>query len=253
MNGELLLIITGAVLFLLILAYVVQRVARAGKLALADPQLQDWLDREQALKARGEWRLDPEARLVLPAVDLQAEIGRYQPLQADLALIPLNRRLAPPELASFQPYLGQELVWRLRYQDLKQGRRSDLQPVRGGPTLAILELPETFPGGAVAQIGQQLYLIYRPGSFTGPAGNSSSVPPVPVMMRESQVIWADGRRFYWRLAETLYEARSFRDEDGRQIITLYEARLRVDPAAPPDVALILALLDYYLYSSPVQL
>jgi len=262
---------------LLALAYAVRRAAQAGKTALADPQLQDWLRREQALKAGGEWRLDPEARLVLPAAGLQAEVNRYQKLRADLALIPLNRQPEPPELAALQPYLGQELVWRFRYHSLKQGRRSDLQPGQGSPTLAILELPESFPGGAVAQVGRQLYLIYRPGAVIEPTvgsrthgvealagpppkgsppspafGQSSPALPVPVMMHDNQVVWADGRRFYWRPAETFFEARSFLDEDGQQIITFYQARLRIDPAAPPDVAPILALLDYYLYSSPVH-
>jgi hypothetical protein len=220
-------------------------------MALSDSQIRDWLRKEETLKVFGEWRAAPDIDMVLTEVDIQANLNKYQIGGSDLVILPCARTPSLLYLPPITQYLDQELTWQPQYQNIKGAKRADLHPARGGPAIAIMEVPESSMGTAVAQVGQQGFIIYEPDQLPAPFDSVIDLPPDAATLKGRTVTFGDGRIFRWQLSHVLYNTRSFTTKSGALAVTFYHDKLRIAPNISPDVIPALILMEYYMYSAPV--
>ena len=241
-----------AILIMLII-YIIRRMTKAGRAIFDDPQIQEWLRKEQDLEQYGEWRADPEADLVWRDVDLEAMISKDQVGQAELVVIPHPQLPTFLELAPITQFINRELVWQLRYQNSRGCKRADLRPAKDGPTIAVLELLESHKKGAVAQVGKQGYVIYQSDRLSDQLElTTDDIPPDIAVLNGKAVTFGGGRAYRWRPAHTLYDPRAFIDASGNVMSVFHDGHLRITAAASPDIVPALILIEYYMYIHPLE-
>ena len=252
MLGNVIVIVAIIAIVIILAIYVMRRVMQAGQVMLDDPQIQAWRLREQDLERYGEWRSDPDAGLVLGDVDIGVVADNFQVGQAEVVVVPHAQLATIVDLVPISQFVNRELNWQLRYQNSQGYKRADLRPARGGPTIAILELFEPHKGGAVAQVGQQRYVIYQPDRLSHQFDLAASdIPPDVAVLNGRTVMFGDGRAYQWRTAYTLYDPRAFLDAAGQAMVVFHDGRLRITSAALPDIVPALVLIEYYLYIRPL--
>lgn len=253
MLGSVTVIVAIIAIAIILAIYVMHRATQAGQAMLDDPQIRAWRLREQDLERYGEWRSDPEAALVLRDVDIGTVAANFQVGQAEVVIVPQAQPATIVDLVPISQFVNRELIWQLRYQNSQGYKRADLRPAGGGPTIAILELFEPDKGGAVAQVGQQGYVIYQPDRLGLEQFDvaTNDIPPDVAVLNGSTVMFGDGRVYQWRTAYTLYDPRAFLDADGQALVVFHNGRLRITPAALPDIVPALVLIEYYLYIRPL--
>jgi hypothetical protein len=251
--GSIIVIVAIIAVVLILAIYIIRRVAQAGQAMLDDPQIQAWRRREQELERYGEWRADPDAALVLGNIDIGVVVDNFQVGQADVVVIPYSPPSTIIELVPINQFVNRELVWRLRYQNSQGCKRADLRPVGGGPTIAILELLELSEGGAVAQVGQQGYVIYQPDRLGLQQFDlaPNDMPPDVAILNDGTVIFGDGRAYQWRTAYSLYHPGAFLDTEGKPLVIFHDGHLRITPTASLDIIPALVLIEHYLYIRPL--
>lgn len=231
------------------IVYAIWQTMRTGKKILQDPQIRAWLQKEQDLETRGEWQAGPKAGLVLPQINIPVTAPRYPAGQVDIA-VASHQAESPITMGVIADYIGQPLIWKPQYQHVKLGTRTDLVPVQGGPTLAIVELHEPVQGGVIAQMGDHRYIIYQPDLLPDVEECATTVSEAAVV-KGMQMILSDGRVFKWEPSPSMFGSRSVTDENGVTILTFHHLNLYIDPQASPEIVTPLVLLEYFMYANPL--